>query len=73
MVGWITENLEPITEPLDALIEGVGGRAGLCPARPLRAGHDRRLPPIAFFLAGWRVALFTALGLVLIISLGLWD
>ncbi len=28
---------------------------------------------IAFLLAGWRVALFTALGLVFIISLGLWG
>ncbi len=28
---------------------------------------------IAFFIAGWRVALFSVLGFLLIISLGLWD
>ena len=28
---------------------------------------------IAFFLAGWRVALFTVLGLVFVISLDLWE
>ena len=31
------------------------------------------LAAIAFLLAGWRVALFTVLGLVFIISLGLWG
>jgi glycine betaine/proline transport system permease protein len=28
---------------------------------------------IAFFLSGWRIALFAVLGLLLVVSLGLWD
>src|ERR671933_626827 len=28
---------------------------------------------IAFFLSGWRITLFTVIGLLLVISLGLWD
>jgi glycine betaine/proline transport system permease protein len=73
MVGWITETLEPITEPLDALIEGaVGGLAFLLTAPP-ELIMIALLAAVAFLLAGWRVALFTALGLVFIISLGLWG
>ncbi len=71
-VGWITEALEPITEPLDAVIEGgVGGLAFLLTAPP-ELVMIALLAVVAYLLAGWRVALFTVLGLVLIISLGLW-
>ena len=41
--------------------------------RPPRWSWSPSWPLIAFLLAGWRVALFTVLGLVLIISLGLWE
>ena len=72
-VGWITDTLEPITEPLDALIEGaVGGLASLLTAPP-ELVIIALLAAIAYLLAGWRVALFTVLGLVFIISLGLWG
>jgi len=73
VVGWITEKLEPITEPLDAVIEGgVGGLAFLLTAPP-ELVIIVLLAAIAYLLAGWRVALFTVLGLVFIISLGLWG
>jgi len=73
VVGWITETLEPITEPLDAVIEGgVGGLAFLLTAPP-ELVIIVLLAAIAYLLAGWRVALFTVLGLVFIISLGLWG
>src|ERR671912_1806963 len=73
VVGWITETLEPVTEPLDALIEGaVGGLASVLTAPP-ELVMVVLLAAIAFLLAGWRVALFTVLGLVFIISLGLWG
>jgi glycine betaine/proline transport system permease protein len=73
VVGWITETLEPITEPLDALIEGaVGGLAFVLTAPP-ELVMIALLAAVAYLLAGWRVALFTALGLVFIISLGLWG
>lgn len=71
-VGWITETLEPVTEPLDALIEGaVGGLATVLTAPP-ELVMIAVFAAVAFLLAGWRIALFTALGLVLIISLDLW-
>ena len=71
-VGWITEALEPITEPLDTIIEGgVGGLAFVLTAMP-ELIMIVVFAAIAYLLAGWRVALFTALGLVLIISLDLW-
>src|ERR671911_1080216 len=73
MVGWITETLEPVTEPLDALIEGaVGGLAYMLTAPP-ELVMIVLFAAIAYLLAGWRVALFTALGLGFIISLGLWG
>jgi len=72
VVGWLTETLEPITEPLDTLIEGtVVGLTAVLTAPP-ELVMIVVLAAIAFLLAGWRVALFTALGLVLIISLDLW-
>lgn len=73
VVGWITETLEPITEPLDALIEGAVGALAFVLTAPPELVMIVLLAAIAFLLAGWRVALFTALGLVFIISLGLWG
>ena len=72
VVGWITETLEPITEPLDALIEGAVGGLAFALTYPPELVMIALLAAVAFLLAGWRVALFTALGLVLIISLDLW-
>lgn len=73
VVGWITETLEPITEPLDTLIEGAVGGLAFVLTYPPELVMIVLLAAIAFLLAGWRVALFTALGLVFIISLGLWG
>jgi glycine betaine/proline transport system permease protein len=73
VVGWITETLEPITEPLDALIEGAVGTLAFVLTAPPELVMIVLLAAIAFLLAGWRVALFTVLGLVFIISLGLWG
>ena len=73
VVGWITKTLEPITEPLDALIEGAVGTLAFVLTAPPELVMIVLLAAIAFLLAGWRVALFTVLGLVFIISLGLWG
>ena len=72
VVGWITKTLEPITEPLDALIEGVVGGLAFMLTAPPELIMIVVFAAIAFLLAGWRVALFTVVGLVLIISLDLW-
>ena len=72
-VDWITETFEWFFEPLKEVIGAVVGSLEAAftalPALLMVA----LLAAIAFFLAGWRVALFTVLGLLFVISLDLWD
>ena len=72
-VDWITETFEWFFEPLKEVIGAVVGALEAAftalPALLMVAV----LAAIAFFLAGWRVGLFTLLGLLLVISLDLWD
>src|SRR5215203_6338998 len=72
-VDWITETFEWFFDPLKDVIEAIVGSLELTfttlPALLMVA----ILTAIAFFLAGWRVALFTVLGLLFIISLDLWE
>ena len=72
-VDWITETFEWFFEPLKEVIGAVVGSLEAAftalPALLMVAV----LAAIAFFLAGWRVALFTLLGLLFVISLDLWD
>jgi len=72
-VDWITETFEWFFEPLKEVIGAVVGSLEAAftalPALLMVAV----LAAIAFFLAGWRVALFTVLGLLFVISLDLWD
>src|SRR5215217_9193782 len=72
-VDWITETFEWFFDPLKDVIEAMVGSLELVfttlPALLMVA----ILTAIAFFLAGWRVALFTVLGLLFIFSLDLWE
>src|SRR5215203_3807524 len=72
-VDWLTETFEWFFDPLQDVIEAMVGSLELAfttlPALLMVA----ILTAIAFFLAGWRVALFTVLGLLFIISLDLWE
>ena len=72
-VDWITDTFEWFFEPLKEIIAAFVGtlEAGFTalPALVMVAV----LAAIAFFLAGWRVALFTGVGLLFVISLNLWD
>jgi glycine betaine/proline transport system permease protein len=72
-VDWITETFEWFFDPLKDVIEGIVGSLEFAftalPALLMVA----LLAAIAFYLAGWRVALFTLLGLLFIISLDLWE
>ena len=72
-VDWITETFEWLFEPLKEVIGTfVGALEAAFTALPALL-MVAVLAAIAFFLAGWRVALFTLLGLVFVISLDLWD
>ncbi len=72
-VDWITETFEWFFDPLKEVIEVVVGSMEFAftalPALLMVA----ILTAIAFYLAGWRVALFTVLGLLFVISLDLWE
>src|SRR5215213_1256379 len=72
-VDWITETFEWFFDPLKDVIEAMVGSLELVfttlPALLMVA----ILTAIAFFLAGWRAALFTVLGLLFIISRDLWE
>jgi glycine betaine/proline transport system permease protein len=72
-VDWITETFEWLFDPLKDIIEAIVGSLELAfttlPALLMVA----ILAAIALFLAGWRVALFTVLGLLFVISLDLWE
>jgi glycine betaine/proline transport system permease protein len=72
-VDWITETFEWFFEPLDTVIDGVVGSLEYVLLTPPALLSIAILGVIAFFLAGWRVALFTVLGLLFVISLDLWE
>jgi glycine betaine/proline transport system permease protein len=62
-------DLDGVADALDAFIEFLASIL-MAPPELLMVAI---LAAIAFFLAGWRVALFTVLGLLFIVSLGLWE
>lgn len=73
LVGWITEAFEGPFDVLNTVIEGmIEGLAAILLAPP-ELIIIVALAVMAFLMAGWRIALLTAVGLVLIISLELWD
>ena len=72
-IDWITDTFEWFFDPLKDIIGAIVGTLEVTftalPALLMVA----ILTVIAFFLAGWRVALFTVLGLLFVISLNLWE
>jgi glycine betaine/proline transport system permease protein len=72
-VDWITETFEWFFEPLDGVIDVVVGSLEYLLLTPPALLTVAVLGVVAFFLAGWRIAMFTVLGLLFIISLDLWE
>lgn len=72
-VDWITDTFEGAFDLLDAVIDIVIGTLEFVLLSPPALVMVAILGVIAFFLAGWRVALFTVLGLLFVISLDLWE
>ncbi|MGH3097342.1 MAG: ABC transporter permease [Streptosporangiales bacterium] len=72
-VNWLYANLEDFFNALNALIQAVVGGLEFALTAPPTLVMVAILTLLALALAGWRVALFTVIGLLLIISLGLWD
>jgi glycine betaine/proline transport system permease protein len=72
-VDWITDTFEWFFGPLeDIIVVAVGTLETVFTALPALL-MVVLLAAIAFLLAGWRVGLFTLVGLVFVISLGLWE
>ena len=72
-VDWITTNFDEFFDFLTEAIDGFVGVLNFLLLSPPELVMVGILTVIALLLAGWRVSLFTAVGLVFIISLGLWE
>ena len=72
-VEWITDTFDGFFDLLSDGINLFVGALEFVFTTPPALIMVVALAAIAFFMAGWRVALFTLLGLLFIISLDLWD
>jgi glycine betaine/proline transport system permease protein len=72
-VDWITNTFDGFFDGLDAIIDVVVGSLEYLLLTPPALLTVAVLGAIAFLLAGWRIALFTVLGLLFVISLDLWE
>ncbi|HJQ27703.1 MAG TPA: ABC transporter permease subunit, partial [Rubrobacter sp.] len=72
-IAWIIGHFGDFFNVLNSLIEGVVNSLSflltLFPSLVMIVVFT----VIAFFMSGWRIAVFTVLGLLLVVSLGLWD
>jgi glycine betaine/proline transport system permease protein len=73
VIFWVIDNFGGFFSALSSLIEGVVGGISFILATPPALVMVAVFTVVAFFLAGWRIAVFTAIGLLLVISLGLWE
>src|SRR3712207_1378471 len=72
-VDWITDTFDGAFDLLDTAIDLVVGSLEFLLLTPPALLMVAILTVVAFLLAGWRVALFSVLGLLVIISLDLWE
>ena len=72
-VDWVTDTFDGAFDVLDSGIDLVVGSLEAVLLAPPALLMVAILGVVAFLLASWRVALFTVLGLVFIISLNLWE
>ena len=72
-VEWITDTFDGAFDLLDSVIDAVIGTLEFVLLSPPALVMVAILSVIALLLAGWRVALFTVLGLLFVISLDLWE
>ena len=72
-VDWMTDTFGWVFGPLGFVSDTVVELLALALTGPPALLVIAVLTAIAFFMANWRMALFTALGLLLMISLDLWE
>jgi len=72
-IAWIIGNFGGAFDVLNSMIEGVvNGISFLLTLAPSLV-MIIIFAAMSYFLSGWRITLFTVIGLFLIVSLGLWD
>jgi glycine betaine/proline transport system permease protein len=72
-IAWIIGNFGGAFDVLNSVIEGVvNGLSYLLTLLPALA-MIAIFAVISYLLSGWRITLFTVIGFLLVISLGLWD
>jgi glycine betaine/proline transport system permease protein len=72
-IAWIIGNFGGAFDVLNSVIEGgVNGLSFLLTLAPPLV-MIIIFAAISFLLSGWRITLFTVIGLLLVVSLGLWD
>lgn len=72
-VDWMTDTFSWVFEPLGFVSDAVVGFLGFVLTWPPALLTIAVLTVISYLMANWKIALFTALGLLLMISLDLWD
>jgi glycine betaine/proline transport system permease protein len=72
-IAWIVGNFGGFFSALSSVIDGVVGGLSFVLSAPPALVMVAIFAVIAFFLSGWRIAVFTVLGLLLVDSLGLWE
>lgn len=72
-VDWLYSNLQGFFNALNGVLEAIVGGLQFALTAPPTLVMVALLTVLALALAGWRVALFTVVGLLLIVSLELWD
>jgi glycine betaine/proline transport system permease protein len=72
-IAWIIGNFGGVFDVLNSMIEGVvNGLSFLLTLAPSLV-MIIIFAVLSYFLSGWRITLFTVIGLFLILSLGLWE
>jgi glycine betaine/proline transport system permease protein len=73
IIAGIVGNFGGFFSALSSVIDGVVGGLSFVLAAPPALVMVAVFAVAAFFLSGWRIAVFTVLGLLLVVSLGLWE
>jgi glycine betaine/proline transport system permease protein len=72
-IAWIIGNFGGLFDVLNSVIEGVVNGLSFVLTLPPPLLMIVILAIISYFLSGWRITVFTVIGLLLVVSLGLWD
>ena len=70
---WVIDNFGGFFSALSSVIDGVVGGLSFVLTLPPPLVMIAVFTVLAFFLSGWRIAIFTVIGLLLVDSLGLWE